>query len=130
MAIIRTSGLNHLQHNREIQILVFAGIVFTLIAGFSLQPAEAENNIRQIVKISETYPADVASASFPIDPPLVNISKAFVFITYSHVSEADHSDTFKLVRILDVNTLQIVGEDTATGNNAVDFIAYVAHGTN
>jgi hypothetical protein len=117
--------LNHLQHNREIQILVFAGIVFTLIAGFSLQPAEAENNIRQIVKISETYPADVASASFPIDPPLVNISKAFVFITYSHVSEADHSDTFKLVRILDVNTLQIVGEDTATGNNAVDFIAYV-----
>ena len=91
----------------------------------SLQNAQADNTIRQIVKISETYPADSASAEFAIDPPLLNIDKAFVFYTVSHTGEEDGSDTWKTIEILDLNTIRLKGEDTASGNNAVDFVAYV-----
>ncbi len=105
--------------------MAFSLIALGIVVSLTIEPVYAENKIRQIVKISEIYPADVASAIFTIDPPLLNIDKAFVFYTVSHVGEDDHSDTFKSIEILDVNTIRLKGEDTATGNLAVEFIAYV-----
>ncbi len=129
--IIQTLELNDLKTDKKkIVAGVFILILLAIPPTFSFQPAQADNTIRQVIKIFETYPADSASASYSIDPPLANVSKAFVFLTVSHIAENDHSDTFKLVRILDKNTLQLVGEDTATGNNAVDFIATIIEFTN
>ncbi len=105
--------------------MAFSLIALGIVVSLTIEPVFAENKIRQIVKISETYPANVASADYPIDPPLLNIDKAFVFYTVSHTGEDDHSDTFKSIEILDVNTIRLKGEDTATGNLAVDFIAYI-----
>jgi hypothetical protein len=103
----------------------FIILLLAITPSFSLQPAQADSSIKQIIKIRDIYPADSASASFVIDPPLTNVSKAFVILTVSHTGENDHSDTLKLVRILDENTLQLVGEDTATGNIAINFVATI-----
>ena len=108
---------------------LYAGFFILLLVAitptFTFQPAFADNEIRQVIKIAGLYPADVASADFVIDPPLQNIDKSFVIYTVRHTGENDASDTFKSVEILNVNTLRLKGEDTATGNNAVEFIAYI-----
>ena len=95
------------------------------LSGSLIPDASADNTIRQLIKIVDTYPADVASADFVINPPLLNIDKTFVFWTVSHTGEEDHSDTFKSVEIVDTQTLRIKGEDTASGNLALDFVVYV-----
>jgi len=150
-AIIQTSELNHLLTfdylfilallpvvgiilSREENIKInknklYAGFFIILLLAitpsFSFNPAYAENSIRQIIKMSTTYPAGVASFDITIDPPLVSINKSFIFFTVSHTGENDASDTFRSVEILDINTVRLKGEDTATGNNAVDVIIYI-----
>ncbi len=124
--IIQSLELNHLKPNQEIfSIVLFAVLALGVVSVMSIPSAQADNTIKQIVKISETYPSGVASADFPIDPPLTNLDKTFVFYTVSHTGEEDASDTFKSVEIVDFDTLRLKGEDTASGNLAVDFIAYV-----
>ena len=108
---------------------VIAGFFIILLVAitpsFSFEPAFADNEIRQVIKIAGLYPADVASADFTIDPPLLNIDKAFIIYTVRHTGEDDESDTFRSIEILDVNSIRLKGEDTATGNNAVEFVAYI-----
>jgi len=108
---------------------LYAGFFILLLVAvtpaFSFQPAFADNEIRQVIKIVGLYPADVASVEFVIDPPLENIDKTFIIFTVRHTGENDASDTIKSIEIIDVNTIRLKGEDTATGNNAVEFIAYI-----
>jgi len=110
---------------RKVYAGFFIILLLAITPSFSIEPAFAENRLRQIIKISDTYPADVASFTVPIDPPLQSIDRAFVFYTVAHTTENDASDFFKTVKILDKNTLLLIGEDTALGNNAVEFIAYI-----
>lgn len=108
---------------------LFAGFFILLLLAvtpsFSFEPAFADNEIRQVIKIAGLYPAGVASVDFVIDPPLATIDKTFIIYTVRHTGENDASDTFKSIEIIDVNTIRLKGEDTASGNNAVEFIAYL-----
>ena len=121
--LFKTENLNI--DTRKFTAGFFILLLLAIPPSFSFQPAFADNTIRQVIKIHDTYPADSASHIVSIDPPLENIDKAFVFYTVSHTGENDASDTFKSVEIVDVNTLRLKGEDTATGNNAIDFVAYI-----
>jgi len=110
---------------------LYAGFFILLLVAvtpaFSFEPAFADNSIRQVIKIAGLYPAGVASADFVIDPPLERsqLDKVFIIYTVRHTGENDASDTFKSIEIVDVNTIRLKGEDTATGNLAVEFVAYI-----
>ncbi len=110
---------------------LYAGFFILLLVvvtpSFSFEPAFADNEIRQVIKIAGLYPADVASADFVIDPPLERsqLDKVFIIYTVRHTGENDASDTFKSIEIIDVNTIRLKGEDTATGNNPVEFVVYL-----
>ncbi len=110
---------------KKFVIIIFASILLFYPPTISFEPVYAENNIRQVIKISDKILKDVASQDFTIDPPLTNVSKAFVYITMSHDGEALHSDTWKSWELVDVNTLRLKGEDTALGNKQVEFVAYI-----
>jgi len=125
--ILYKQEFGNFSFNPRIFSVLFIILMLSPLGYGSILPeaSAVENQIRQIIKISETYPADVASADFPFAPPLLNIDKAFIFYTVSHTSENDHSDTFKSIEILNENTIRLKGEDTASGNNAIEFIAYI-----
>lgn len=103
-------------------ILILAS---SFIPNFGVQNAYADNEIRQIIKIRETYSAGVAFEDFIFQPPLQDFTKAFAFIDFKHVAEEDHSDTFRNWEILNNTHIRIFGENTAGGNNALDFTAYI-----
>ncbi len=96
---------------------VIAGFFIILLVAitpsFSFEPAFADNEIRQVVKIAGLYPADVASADFVIDTPLKNIDKAYVIYNVRHTGEDDASDTYKSDENLNTNTIRLKGKDTA-----------------
>ena len=125
--ILFKQDFGNFSFNPKIFSVLFIILMLSPLGYGSILPeaSAVENEIRQIIKISETYPADVAFADFPFAPPLLNIEKAMIFFTVSHTSEDDFSDTFKSVEILDEKTIRIKGEDTASGNNAVEFILYI-----
>ncbi len=112
-------------NKKHIVSVFFIILLLAIPPAFQFEPVFAENKIRQIIKIADNYPANVASYDIPIDPPLENLDRSFLFYTVSHVSENDASDTFKIVKILDKNTVRIIGEDTASGNNAIDIIIVI-----
>jgi len=103
----------------------FILLLLAVTPSFSFEPAFADNEIKQVIKIAGLYPADVASVDFVIDPPLESIDKTFIIFTVRHTGENDASDTIKSIEIIDVNTIRLKGEDTALGNNAVEFVAYL-----
>jgi len=100
-----------------IAVLVFSQFIFV--------DANADNTIKQIIKMVDVYPVDSSSADYVIDPQLTDIDKAFVFLSFSHTAEEDHSDTFRSWELVDNATLRIYGESTASGNNALEFTAYI-----
>ena len=100
-------------------------VVFLTIIPFFFIDVNAINVIKQVIKIEDVYPVNVASSDFTISPPLTNTSRAVAFLSFSHTGEADHSDTFRSWEIIDSDTLRIYGENTATGNNAQEFYAYI-----
>jgi len=114
-----------LNKKKLIVSVFFITLLLAIPPAFQFEPVFAENSIRQIIRIAENYPANVASVDYTIDPPLENLDRSFLFYTVSHVSENDASDTFKIVKILDKNTVRVIGEDTATGNNALDIIIII-----
>jgi len=126
--ILYKQEFGNFSFNPRIFAVLFIILMLSPVGFGSILPqasAAVDNEIRQIIKISETYPAGVASADFAFAPPLLNIDKAIIFYTVSHTSENDHSDTFKSVEILDESTIRLKGEDTASGNNAIDFFVYI-----
>ncbi len=108
-------------------ILIVIALLITI--SYSVNEAYAVNTIKQVIKIEDIYPADVASFDVPIDPPLTDLSKTFVFMSFSHTGEEDHSDSFRSWEIIDSDTLRIYGENTALGNNAQEFYAYIVEYT-
>ena len=80
-----------------------------------------KNIIRQIVKVSGTYPANVATHDVTISPALSDLNKAFAVLSFRHTGDNDHSDTFKSYEIINPTTLRIFGDGTPAGNLAVDF---------
>ena len=107
------------------KIIIFFIVITSIFILVSIQNSYADNTIKQIIKIEGIYPADSASADFTIDPPLTNTSKTMTFLSFSHTGEEDHSDTFRSWEVIDNSTLRIYGENTATGNIAEEFIAYI-----
>src|SRR3990172_9173655 len=106
-------------------LIIVIPLIFLGITQLLLIEAGAVNTIKQIIKIENSYPADASSAVYVIDPPLTDIDKSFVFLSFSHAGEADHSDTFRSWELIDANTLRIYGESTATGNLAENFVAMI-----
>lgn len=118
-----------LKKNYFLLVIVITVFLLFSVTDIESSPASADNTIRQVIKITGDYPADVSSFDVIIDPPLRDISKSFVFMTFEHTGEDDHSDTFRSWEILDENTLRVYGESTATGNNAETFLATVVEYT-
>jgi len=110
---------------KKLVSVFFILLLLAITPAFQTEPVFAENKLRQIIKIADTYPANVAFYDVPIDPPLLSKDRAFLFWNVMHISENDASDTFKSVEILDENTLRLIGENTATGNNVIDFIVFI-----
>ena len=121
--ILRSENIN--LDRKKLYAGFFILLLVAVTPAFSFQPAFADNEIKQVIKIVGLYPADVASVDFVIDPPLTSIDKTFIIFTVRHTGENDASDTIKSIEIIDVNTIRLKGEDTASGNNAVEFVAYI-----
>lgn len=107
------------------KLILFFLLLAVIPVYLSIQDSYADNTIKQIIKIEGVYPVNVASVDYTIEPELTDIDKAFVFLSFSHTGEDDHSDTFRSWELIDNSTLRIYGESTATGNNAEEFIAYI-----
>jgi len=100
-------------------------ILLAITPAFQTEPVFAENKLRQIIKIADTFPSGNSFYDVPIDPPLLSKDRAFLFWNVMHISENEASDTFKSVEILNENTLRLIAENTASGVNAIDFIAII-----
>jgi len=92
--------------------------------------AQATNKLRQIVKIEDVY---LASSSvnqfFTISPPLLNISKAVLFMSTSNdysATTADVSERIKRYEIFNTTTIRITGSsDPSLTNLGMPFSATV-----
>ncbi len=108
----------------------FILLLLAVTPSFSFEPAFADNEIRQIIKIAGLFPIDVEFIDFVIDPPLESIDKTFLIYTVRHTGENDASHTIKSIEIIDVNTIRLKGQDespppASNSNNAVEFVAYL-----
>ncbi len=103
-------------------VIFLLGSVIILSA---LQPATADNRIRQVLEINGTFPAGVSIFNVTISPPLENLDKSVAFLTFNYNQQNQHRDTFRSWNFTDLSTLTIYGNDgTPSANFAVEF-----HGT-
>jgi len=110
---------------KHIVSIFFIILLLAIPPAFQFEPVFAENKLRQIIKIADNFPSGQSTYDIPIDPPLENLDRAFLFYSVSHVTENEASDLFKIVKILDKNTVRIIAEDTASGVNPIDIIIII-----
>ena len=117
----------HQLANNKTKLVILSVIIIIFISMLTIHQASAVpvNKIKNIIKVEGAYPVDTATFDVDIDPPLTDLTKTFVFMSFSHNGEEDHSDTFRSWDLIDADTLRIYGENTAVGNNAEEFTAYI-----
>ena len=67
------------------------------------------SDLRQVIKIKDTYNESQIFQDYPISPSLADKSKSFAFITFSHEAELLQAKTARGWEILNDTTLRIYG---------------------
>ena len=102
--------------------LIFLIIVLGISLTISIEPAYAVNQIKQLIKMSGTYPVDVSFFDVTISPAITNIDKTIVFVDFGHSAREDNADSARSWKLIDGSTLRLFGDgETAVGNVAVKF---------
>jgi len=119
------TGKLRLPTNKEVIAISFSILLLVIPPSFSIQPAYADNTIKNIIKIQEIYPADTAFFDYTFLPQVSDINKTMVYMSFSHTGDTDNTDTFRSWKLIDNQTLRLQGEDTASGNIALEFMATI-----
>ncbi len=108
-------------------ILIGAFLVAFVISIVGIDEAYGNNAPRPVTvfKIQNDYPADVAFFDQALPYAVQDINKTMIFMSFSHTGDSDSADTSRSWELIDNSTLRIYGETTASGNNALIFVAYI-----
>jgi len=124
LLIFKKNDFAEIRINKK--IIAFLGIFLLLVPVPALfDEALAVNSIKQVIKIDDVYDADGSFQYYTIHPPLTDVNKSFIFLTFSHAGENDNSDTMRSYEIINSTTFLVKGENTATGNIALEFNGYI-----